>query len=94
MVFGMATSKITITIPDEQLDAIRTLVAGGQATSVSAFVKHSIGMALYDAAGWKQMLADALRDTGGPLTQTERAWADSLLAARPPAKRRRGRKAA
>jgi hypothetical protein len=51
-------------------------------------------VALYDAAGWKQMLADALRDTGGPLTQTERAWADSLLTARPPAKRRRGRKAA
>jgi Arc/MetJ-type ribon-helix-helix transcriptional regulator len=79
MVFGMATTKITITLQDDQVDEIRALVAAGEAASVSAFVKHAVGVALFDAAGWKEMLADALRQTGGPLTKRERAWADALL---------------
>lgn len=79
MVFGMATTKITITIPAEQLEEIHGLVAAGQARSVSAFVKHAVGVALSDAAGWREMLADALRVTGGPLTKRERVWADGLL---------------
>jgi len=79
MVFGMATTKITITLQDDQVEEIRALVAAGEAASVSAFVKHSVGVALFDAAGWREMLEDALRQTGGPLTQKERAWADALL---------------
>ena len=79
MVFGMATTKITITIPDDQLAGIHELVAAGQASSVSGFVKHAIGVALSDAAGWREMLADALRQTGGPLSKKEREWADGLL---------------
>ena len=34
---------------------------------------------LFDAAGWKSMLDDALRETGGSLTKAERKWADALL---------------
>jgi Arc/MetJ-type ribon-helix-helix transcriptional regulator len=79
MVFGMATTKITITLPDEQVEEIRALVGKGGASSVSAFVKHAVGVALHDAAGWDQMLKDALRQTGGPLTRKERAWADAQL---------------
>jgi Arc/MetJ-type ribon-helix-helix transcriptional regulator len=79
MVFGMATTKITITLEDEQLEEIRALVAAGTAASVSAFVKHAVGVALFDAAGWREMLEDALLQTGGPLIRTERAWADALL---------------
>lgn len=30
------------------------------------------------------MLDEALRETGGPLTDAERAWADSILAPEPP----------
>jgi Arc/MetJ-type ribon-helix-helix transcriptional regulator len=81
MVFGMATSKITITLQDEQIKEIRALVTAGQAASVSAFVKHAVGVALFDAAGWKEMLDDALRQTGGPLTKKERSWADAILSA-------------
>ena len=55
------------------------VVAAGEAANVSAFVKHAVGVALFDAAGWREMLEDALRQTGGPLTQKERAWADALL---------------
>ena len=79
MVFGMATTKITITLPDEQIDSIRELVAAGRTSSVSAFVKHAVGVGLFDAAGWRAMLDDALRETGGPLTSSERKWADALL---------------
>lgn len=79
MVFGMATTKLTITLQNDQLEEIRTLVAAGQAGSVSAFVKHAVGAALLDAAGWREMLEDALQQTGGPLSKKERAWADALL---------------
>ncbi len=81
MVFGMAaTTKITITLADDQLEEIRALVAAGQAANISAFVKHAVGVALSDAAGWKDMLDMALQQTGGPLTDEERNWADDILA--------------
>ena len=80
MVFGMATTKITITLPDDQIEEIRSLVEAGEAANVSAFVKHAVGVALSDAAGWREMLNDALRQTGGPLTGEERDWADAILA--------------
>ena len=91
MVFGMSTTtKITITLPDNQLGEIRALVKAGQAATVSAFVKHAVGIAISDAAGWREMLDDALRQTGGPLTGKERAWADALLS--PKGQRRSARK--
>ena len=79
MVIGMATTKITITMDNEQLNEVRSLVAAGRCLSVSAFVKHAVEVAVHDAAGWKEMLESALRQTGGPLTQKERAWADAIL---------------
>ena len=90
MVFGMATTKITITLRDDQVEEIRSLVAAGRAASTSAFVQHAVGVALYDAAGWRDMLADALLQTGGPLTKKERAWADAVLSPEPQ-KRRPGK---
>jgi Arc/MetJ-type ribon-helix-helix transcriptional regulator len=81
----MATTKITITLEDDQLAEVRALVAAGRAASVSAFLKHAVAVALFDAAGWREMLEDALGQTGGPLTKSERTWADALLS--PPGKR-------
>jgi len=86
----MATSKVTITLDDDQIQEIRDLVIAGHARSVSAFVQHAVGVALFDAAGWKVMLEDALRQTGGPLTKKERAWADALLS--PPQQKKNGTK--
>jgi Arc/MetJ-type ribon-helix-helix transcriptional regulator len=88
MVSGMATSKITITLPDEQLTEVRRLVAAGKAASVSGFVQHAVGVAIHDAAGWQEMLDEVLRQTGGPLTAAERSWADSLLRVSQPRRRR------
>ena len=90
MVLGMATTKLTITLNDDQLEEVRKLVAAGKATSVSGFVKHAVHIALHDAAGWKEMLEGALQQTGGPLTKKERAWADTVLS--PRRNRRNGRR--
>jgi Arc/MetJ-type ribon-helix-helix transcriptional regulator len=78
----MATKKVTVTLEAPQLASIRKLVAEGKAESVSGFVKHAVTVSLADVAGWGAMLGLALTRTGGPLTQKERAWADSILGLR------------
>jgi Arc/MetJ-type ribon-helix-helix transcriptional regulator len=60
MVIGMAAQEITVTLDNDQVEGIRTLVAAGQAANISAFVRHAVGVALHDAAGWKEMLEDGL----------------------------------
>jgi Arc/MetJ-type ribon-helix-helix transcriptional regulator len=79
MVIGMVTKKITITLGAAQIDRIRELVGAGKASSVSGFVQHAVGISLDDIAGWGAMLAQALQDTGGPLSRDEKAWADEVL---------------
>jgi len=86
---GMASKKVTITLEDEQLEAVRKLVASGAARSVSGFLQHAVAVALDDVAGWGVILQQALAKTGGPLTRKERAWADAALRPRPSHKRRR-----
>ena len=79
MVVGMATKKITVTLPVDQFEQIRALVESGRAKTVSGFVQHSVGVALDDVAGWGAMLARALEETGGILSEQERTWADEAL---------------
>lgn len=91
MVSGMATTKFTITLDDEQFDALKQLVSAGHAASVSSFVRRAVETALNDAAGWRQMLDSALQESGGPMTTAERKWADGVLGHRKTrAKRRAG----
>jgi Arc/MetJ-type ribon-helix-helix transcriptional regulator len=86
----MATRKVTVTLDERQLAAVREVVASGQAKSVSGFVQHAVAVSLADVAGWGTMLGLALEQTGGPLTAKERAWADSVLGRAPrPARRRK-----
>jgi Arc/MetJ-type ribon-helix-helix transcriptional regulator len=94
MVIGMATQKLTITLDRAQLERIRDLVASGKASSVSGFVKHAVQVSLQDVAGWGTLLAEALQQTGGPLTKQERSWADRILASRARVRVKRRRKAA
>lgn len=79
MVTGMATRKVTITLDEDQLDRVRSLVAAGKAPSVSGFVQHAVGVALDDVAGWGTLLAEALDATGGALSADEQEWADEIL---------------
>lgn len=90
MVNGMATKKVTITLDEAQVDQIHALVRVGTAASVSGFVQHAVAVALDDVAGWGAILAEALRQTGGPLSDDERDWADEALGLNP----RPGRSAA
>ncbi|MDO8392252.1 MAG: hypothetical protein Q7V57_17400 [Actinomycetota bacterium] len=75
----MATRKVTITIDEADLARVRVLVAEGRARSVSAFVQHAVRISLEDADLWAIELAQALAETGGPLTEAERAWAESWV---------------
>jgi Arc/MetJ-type ribon-helix-helix transcriptional regulator len=90
----MATVKITITLRNDQIEEIRALVAAGEAASVSGFAQHAVGVALHDAAGWRELLDETIMQTGGPLTKKERAWADALLSVQAQKRRTRKRKAA
>jgi len=81
----MATKKVTVTLDETQLDRIRALVEAGSARSVSGFVQHAVEVALDDVAGWGALLAEALRETGGTLSEEERAWADGILGNSPAA---------
>ena len=65
----MATKKVTVTLDELQLDRIRALVEAGSASSVSGFVQHAVDVALDDVAGWGALLAEALRETGGALSE-------------------------
>ena len=90
MVTGMASKKVTITLDEAQLERIRALVETGVAPSVSGFVQHAVGVSLDDVAGWGALLAEALQESGGALSDSERAWADEVLGVTP----RGGRSAA
>ena len=87
MVNGMASKKVTITLDAEQVQHVRALVESGRAASVSGFVQHAVAVALDDIAGWGAMLAQALEDSGGPMSAEERAWADTALGVTKPRRR-------
>jgi Arc/MetJ-type ribon-helix-helix transcriptional regulator len=89
MVPGMATRKLTITLPDDQIEEIRALIKSGKSSNVSAFVKHAVRVALADAKGFHTMIEEALEQTGGPLTDKELAWVASISE---PKKHRRPRR--
>jgi hypothetical protein len=69
------------------LQQIRNLVTAGRASSMSGFVQQAVGVAIDDVAGWGAMLAQALDESGGPMSPDERAWADAALGV-PKARRR------
>ncbi|HTX27235.1 MAG TPA: hypothetical protein VME19_09485 [Streptosporangiaceae bacterium] len=80
----MASKKVTITLDEAQLERIRALVQAGTAPTVSGFIQHAVAVALDDVAGWGALLAEALRETGGALSDDERIWADEILGVDPP----------
>ncbi len=80
----MATQKITVTLGTEQVASVKALVEAGDAPSVSAFVQSAVGAALDDSDAWGRTLAEALEQSGGPLTPAEQEWADEALGARGP----------
>jgi Arc/MetJ-type ribon-helix-helix transcriptional regulator len=82
MVNGMATTKITITLPDRQLDEIRRRVAAQESPTISGFVQQAVQKSLENAAAFRAMIDEGLDGTGGPPKPGERAWAKRMLSAR------------
>jgi Arc/MetJ-type ribon-helix-helix transcriptional regulator len=79
----MATMKITVTLPVDQFHAIRERVASGRVASVSAFLKHAVKISLEEEEDFLRMLDESLEKTGGPMTEAETAWADSIIDPKP-----------
>jgi Arc/MetJ-type ribon-helix-helix transcriptional regulator len=82
MVNGMATTKITITLPDRQLEEIRKRVADHDSPTVSGFIQQAVQKSLENAAEFRAMVKQALEESGGPLKPKERAWARRMLSTR------------
>jgi Arc/MetJ-type ribon-helix-helix transcriptional regulator len=78
MVIGMATTKVTITVPDEQLAEIKKRVGAREASSVSDFIQNALQKSFENEAVFRAMIQEGLAATGGPLTAKERAWAEGV----------------
>ncbi len=71
------TQKIAVSLPDEQLDAIRRAVSEGRASSVSGFISGAVARAEQEDS-LSRLLDDLDRELGEPST-AEYAWADKAL---------------
>lgn len=79
MMNGMTPrEKIAVTIPADLATRAREAVKKGRAASVSAYVTAALEerVKLDDL---DELLSEMLAETGGPMTDEERAWADSVL---------------
>jgi Arc/MetJ-type ribon-helix-helix transcriptional regulator len=91
MIGGMTKAKIAVTLPPALVSRAQDAVREGRAPSISAYV----AAALEEKAkldDLKTLLDEMLAETGGPLTDRERADADAALgvtAARKPKRRRK-----
>ncbi|MGC1194902.1 MAG: hypothetical protein WA976_08975, partial [Candidatus Dormiibacterota bacterium] len=67
-----AKSKVAVTLPGPLLETVKAAVAAGQAPNVSAYVADALEeKAKTDALD--DLLDEMLEETGGPLTDAERA---------------------
>src|SRR5262245_48748 len=90
MVYGMARStKITITLPDRQLEEIRKRVAAQDSPSVSGFIQRAVQKSLENTAAFRAMVDESLNATGGPPKPRERTWASKMLSAQKRGTKRR-----
>ncbi|MDR1294133.1 MAG: ribbon-helix-helix domain-containing protein [Bifidobacteriaceae bacterium] len=71
------TTKIAISLPDEQIDVIRRAVDQGRAKSVSGFIGAAVARVEREAS-LAQLLDDLDRDLG-PVGPDDLAWADKAL---------------
>jgi Arc/MetJ-type ribon-helix-helix transcriptional regulator len=70
--------KIAVSIPADLAGRAREAVKKGRAASVSAYVTAALEerVKLDDL---DDLLGEMLAETGGPMTDEERAWADGVL---------------
>lgn len=71
------TRKIAVSLPDDQLEAIRRAVTRGQAASVSGFISRAVARAQRED-GLAALLDDLDRELEPP-REEDYAWADRAL---------------
>jgi len=83
-------AKITVSLPQEQVEQVREAVARGEAASVSGYVSAALTDALASARrgleqdgeredGLAQLVAELIAEHGKPSVEAY-AWADAALA--------------
>ena len=80
---GMTTTKIAITLPEEELTKIHRAIRSGQANSVSGYIARALAENTRQES-LRDLVRDLIAKHGKP-TQQEKKWAKRAL---PP--RRRG----
>ena len=88
----MAATKITITLPDSQLEEIQKRVRAKSAKRISAWVQRAVEKTLENEADFRAMIDEMLEESGGPATPEELAWARKMLSGGK--RRRKSRRAA
>lgn len=76
---GMATTKITVTVPEELAAHIRREVEQGQYASVSAFVTRAVE-SMRDFEPLDLLIASMIAEAGEPDEAAE-AWVEQAMAA-------------
>ena len=67
-----------MTVPAELVSRAREAVKKGRAASVSAYITAALEERV-KLDELDELLADMLAESGGPMTDEERAWADGVL---------------
>lgn len=71
------TTKIAVSLPDEQVEAARQAVADGRAASVSAYISEALAQ-VPQKDSLESLLDDLDREYGPPSAEVY-AWADRML---------------
>ena len=79
----MAATKITITLPESQVEEIRRRIAAKESPSVSGFIRRAVEKSIENDALFREMIQQGLMETGGPVTSKERAWARKMISPQP-----------
>ncbi len=72
------TTKLAISLPDELAARARQAVDAGEAPSVSAYIAAAIDERVRRES-LSTLLGEMLAESGGPMTESERAAADRLI---------------
>jgi Arc/MetJ-type ribon-helix-helix transcriptional regulator len=78
-------AKITVSLPQEQVEQVREVVARGEAASVSGYISAALAEALArhgpekDENSLAELVAELIAEYGEPSAEAY-AWADAALA--------------
>jgi Arc/MetJ-type ribon-helix-helix transcriptional regulator len=75
----MTKAKVTVTMDKELVAKVRRAVEDGRAASVSAYVEQAVAQWVLEEEASGSFFDEMLENSGGPLTDQERADIDRKL---------------